>query len=955
MTVENSEAKNARARFMVTVPDKIPKNEVTPTEAACLIATGKYELKNNEYVLKDTVVPPSSAEEFEILRCLKLPNGIRQVLVSINADQALLDVYFFNKNLFNKILSDSSDPHDIFPIKGGGRLPAGPKENQVMVTGINPVVNPNEAILRLTVTPIGDYSTYTLSINRELKNGKFARFDPLFRRIEFKFRPGCFSLDCAPEFKSAPKPKENPKIDYLAKDFDSFRHTMIAAMMERVPNWQSTSEADLDQVLIELLSASADELSDHQDRVMNEAYLSTARKRVSLARHARLMDYHIHQGNQASTWLTLELKNGEVVAVPDRFAVWCGNQNLFPSSKIFLTKENKKKIDLFSLDVQYISDLNSGNLPPEVKETFNNHGLSLSSSVDILILGSGKWDIRDNHYSRTYRVKKIKRRLHVEVPKQLHYLLNRLELYTWENSIRALDAGSTRADLRLPKGVVPISQMRRAAHTLQNLFCEGNVEYLLLQEWRHPGDGSEAGRDPEKRQVVKLLKGRHAAEAAKDPLTDEWMVRVRWEERDRLKKRYCFSIDGPDGNRSDVSLFHGNLVKAHHGWPGKAEFVSPEKMSGNAKIAFEATGLWGTICGLPDRPLAYNNTPPGGEHAPQSTLSVKVHTSAGNEDWEEVITLVNSRGVDEHFAVETDEFGNSRIRFGNGTNGKMLSEDSVVTCRYQIGNGQDGNIGADTLKYFDLKAEYVTKVDPQILTLLDQTAYQSIQTCWNPFDVTSGREPEPVEEIIRRVPEAYRFRQLRAVTLKDYEDRAEEIPEVFRAKARYMWTGSWRTVRIAIDPVGTTKLSEKLSGKIHSHLNAVRLIGEDLEIRPARYVPVKIEASLCIHPDYWKEDVTHILMQEFSDGYTSDGRMGFFHPDLWSFGQPLRVSEIIGRIQTVKGVDHVIGISLKRWQEEIPGTNGILEVRPHEIILVKNNPDSMEQGFIFIDVRGGRR
>ena len=43
---------------------------------------------------------------------------------------------------------------------------------------------------------------------------------------------------------------------------------------------------------------------------MNEAYLATTRKRVSLARHARLMDYHLHEGNQASTWLALEIAGG---------------------------------------------------------------------------------------------------------------------------------------------------------------------------------------------------------------------------------------------------------------------------------------------------------------------------------------------------------------------------------------------------------------------------------------------------------------------------------------------------------------------------------------------------------------------------------------------------------------------------------------------------------------------
>ena len=44
---------------------------------------------------------------------------------------------------------------------------------------------------------------------------------------------------------------------------------------------------------------------------MNEAYLGTARKRVSLARHARLVDYHVHEGNQSSTWLAVDVLDGQ--------------------------------------------------------------------------------------------------------------------------------------------------------------------------------------------------------------------------------------------------------------------------------------------------------------------------------------------------------------------------------------------------------------------------------------------------------------------------------------------------------------------------------------------------------------------------------------------------------------------------------------------------------------------
>ena len=72
-----------------------------------------------------------------------------------------------------------------------------------------------------------------------------------------------------------------PAIDYLAKDYDSFRHTLMVAMAERVPGWASTSEADHDQVLIDLFAAAADELSDYQDRVMSEA---TSRRRASASR-----------------------------------------------------------------------------------------------------------------------------------------------------------------------------------------------------------------------------------------------------------------------------------------------------------------------------------------------------------------------------------------------------------------------------------------------------------------------------------------------------------------------------------------------------------------------------------------------------------------------------------------------------------------------------------------------
>ena len=205
---------------------------------------------------------------------LTTANGIELVLVTLqpaaNPVEAVLTVHFINNIQLVDIVADvATDPDQltqVFPIMGGRRIRAGSLPEQVQV--VNLADDPSQDnVLHLTVRPIGDYSTYTLGVVRD-------QIDPVFGEIEFKFRPGCFN-NCAPEWPRPPAPQPIPPIDYLAKDYDSFRHTLIAWMIDRVPDWQPTSEADLDQMLLELFSAAADDLSDYQDRVMNEAYLST--------------------------------------------------------------------------------------------------------------------------------------------------------------------------------------------------------------------------------------------------------------------------------------------------------------------------------------------------------------------------------------------------------------------------------------------------------------------------------------------------------------------------------------------------------------------------------------------------------------------------------------------------------------------------------------------------------
>lgn len=845
------------------------------------------------------------------------PNGIKLVRVSIDIDpitnkpkdEARLDIYFYNPNYLTGAGSVAlvAKPKEVFPISGGSRVRGGDAIGQIQVTTITPsATDPN--VLTLVVKPVGDYSTYLLTLITP--SGKNWNFDPLFSEIRFKFRPGCFNNNCAPEWEASLPPFDEPVIDYLAKDYGSFRRTMIDAMARRVPGWEMTSEADLDTVLAELFAVAADELSDYQDRVMNEAYFASSRKRVSLARHARLMDYHIHQGSQASTWVALEIKHDtgpKSFQLADRLHVWAGERNAI--------------------------------------------GEDTGNTVDFL-----------SKYEGTQTI---------------HQYLNNIGLYTWSDTITSLKAGTTRADLKLysklylgdttPPETFPTPQKKHdAAHDIQKLIGEGKIKYLVIQEHLNPKTGLRPGRNPAKRQLLKLIPER--AEALEDTITGEWFVRVRWEKKDALKHDYCFTVDCPTsgsgtaiGKVENVSLFHGNLITVCHGRERTDMFIPPEKEIDASdpdkplQFHYERT-RWGAICRLPEVPLAYRQTKPDGENPPFSTLEVKVTSSGKDDDWDERPNLIHSDDGSEtgdHFVVETDEERRSLLRFGNGTNGRELPDEAVVTCTYQYGMPLDGNVGADRIVSFD-KAS----ISEPLL---------NINRIWNPFDVIDGIDREPAHEIVRRVPEAYRYRQLRAVTLADYVDRAEQVPEVSRAAASYAWTGSWRTVRITIDPTGTNELSYALRSAVADSLNAVRLIGEDLEIRPPRFVPLDINVIVCAAPDFWTEDVKAELEQEFSAGWTHDGRHGFFHPDEWTFGQPLYSSQIIGRALRVAGIEHAveqksdptssktISVSIKRFNSPRRATESFTDIAPNEIIQVVNDPDHLEFGSIRFVVKGGRQ
>jgi hypothetical protein len=173
-------------------------------------------------------------------------------------------------------------------------------------------------VLIMRTKVAGDFSPYTLRLVTGAQQAAedpfdlteaLAGFDPELSEVEFSFKAECPPyFDCTPVAPDcAPDLPDPPPINYLAKDYGAFRTVLLDRLNQLLPNWGSASEADMGVVMAELMAYVGDYLSYQQDAVATEAYIETARSRISLRRHALLVDYAVHDGCNARTWMHLEV------------------------------------------------------------------------------------------------------------------------------------------------------------------------------------------------------------------------------------------------------------------------------------------------------------------------------------------------------------------------------------------------------------------------------------------------------------------------------------------------------------------------------------------------------------------------------------------------------------------------------------------------------------------------
>jgi hypothetical protein len=243
----------------------------------------------------------SPGNRIQFLLQSALLNGIDFVEVPTPGAPVLL-VHFLNVVALSGTVTNPQ-------ITGGETIPT---------IGVNPIDDATDwsfdpegrPILQLTTQAVGDFSYYTLSLTSP-------KLDQYYSSTVFSFRPNCnTNLDCdTPPPPCPPLEGNPPPIEYLAKDFLSFRQALLDFSALRYPEWQERAEADFGMMFLEALSGMADDLSYTQDRVAAEATLQTATQRRSIVRQARLVDYEPRPATSSTVLLQFNVAPG-AVAIP---------------------------------------------------------------------------------------------------------------------------------------------------------------------------------------------------------------------------------------------------------------------------------------------------------------------------------------------------------------------------------------------------------------------------------------------------------------------------------------------------------------------------------------------------------------------------------------------------------------------------------------------------------------
>ena len=222
-----------------------------------------------------------------------------------------------------------------------------------------------------------------------------------------------------------------------------------------------------------------------------------------------------------------------------------------------------------------------------------------------------------------------------------------------------------------------------------------------------------------------------------------------------------------------------------------------------------------------------------------STLRVFVSgpndTSIGRQ-YKMIDNILNIDKDSEIFLAQEVQDEKYEIMFGDGLFGRKLENNSIITARYIVSDGEAGNGAAN----FSFQGT-LTKSDGTIFTPSDSVAVTTVQNASN------GAEVEDVSSIKYFAPRLYSA-QYRAVTPRDYE---AIIGTIFPQTESVAVVGGeeldppqFGKVQISIKPKNGTFVSDFDKSQIKNRLKNYSIAGINSEIVDLKILYVEIDSNV---------------------------------------------------------------------------------------------------------------
>ena len=551
----------------------------------------------------------------------------------------------------------------------------------------------------------GNFSPYTLSLvtgpeNADPPNG----IDPQLASLEFSFKAGCPApTDCLDNTCCPDEAVQTPDINYLARDYEGFRQAMLDRLAVLVPDWGERHVADPGISLVESLAYAADRLSYLQDAVNTEAYLGTARSRISMRRHARLVDYTVDEGANARTWVCL-------TASIDRAVVPVFTQ-FYPQVPGLDTEVERNSYQASLLDA--------------------------SGSVF------------ENIVSAT---------LHVEQ--------NQMDFYTWGDGQCCLPKGATQATLNgaflsLMVGQVLIFEEVLGPRSGKSADADPNHRWAVrLTKVSTSNLSGQSLVDPLNGGQLLTEIGWHSDDA----LPFSLCISTVTDSKHGTMPLSGVSVARGNVVAVEHGSWHGSREEGEE--LGVVPAVSVTALTVGCSCVGVAGAAVAKSRFAPQLPrpflthgMTYYDTvdsassllAPTGRFLPQIWLE-----SSDGVLWYPVADLLESGPEDNMFVPELESDGTVRLRFGDGTYGALPEPGLKFSAHYRTGNGTSGNVGRDTVRHILANNLGVVAVrnplaaaggrDPETMEHIRQHApfqFQSQKRCVtaDDYSVMAGKQP----------------------------------------------------------------------------------------------------------------------------------------------------------------------------------------------------------------------